>query len=96
MLDSLLQQVKHAIFNDNRTDYQHGDTGGLISQVESLFGQHQTQLGTRDNPLPASQDPLGDPADQEGGRQNLQRQFPGLRPASEDPLGDPADQEYRR
>ena len=34
---------------------------------------------------PASEDPLGDPADQEGFGQDI-------RPASEDPLGDPADQ----
>src|SRR5438128_2170484 len=33
------------------------------------------------NVRPASEDPLGDPADQE------------IRPASEDPLGDPADQQ---
>ena len=41
---------------------------------------------------PASEDPLGDPADADktyGG-------FANVRPASKDPLGDPADQEYRR
>jgi hypothetical protein len=37
---------------------------------------------------PASEDPLGDPADQQQG------ELPeGVLPASQDPLGDPADQE---
>jgi hypothetical protein len=35
---------------------------------------------------PASEDPLGDPADQQGFGGNI-------RPASEDPMGDPADQQ---
>ncbi|MBC7527567.1 MAG: hypothetical protein H7308_08455 [Chthonomonadaceae bacterium] len=98
-LDSLLQSIKTAIFNDDSNPYKQGDTGGLIGQIEGLFGQHQAQQGTQNNPLPASQDPYGDPADREGrggNQQNLQQQFPGLRPASEDPLGDPADQENRR
>ncbi len=34
---------------------------------------------------PASEDPSGDPADQ---------QFGNIRPASEDPSGDPADQQF--
>jgi hypothetical protein len=40
------------------------------------------------NIRPASEDPLGDPADQQAGYGNV-------RPASEDPLGDPADQDPR-
>lgn len=36
----------------------------------------------RESPRPASEDPYGDPADQERNR---------TRPASEDPYGDPAD-----
>lgn len=99
MLESLLQRVKDAIFDDDRTPYQRGDSGGLISQIENIFGQTRAEHGTFDNPIPASQDPLGDPADFEPRRgsssEDLRQQFPGLRPASEDPLGDPADQERR-
>jgi hypothetical protein len=48
------------------------------------------------NVLPASQDPYGDPADQQGSNQPVgyqQGQFGNVLPASQDPLGDPADQE---
>lgn len=103
MLNMLLDQVKSAIFNSPSTPHQPGnDPDGLIGQITNLFGQHQQQYGgggagTMQNPLPASQDPYGDPADQypqqgapQGG--NPYQQFPGLRPASEDPYGDPADQ----
>ncbi len=97
MLDSLLQQVKDAIFGSKHTPHQaDNDPDGLIGQIEGLFGQHRAQQGTMQNPLPASQDPYGDPADQfpdqNYGRPNLQEQYPGIRPASEDPYGDPADQ----
>ncbi len=95
MLSNLLEQVKQAIFNDPSTPHQAGhDPTGLIGQIEGLFGQHQTALENR-GVLPASQDPLGDPADI--GRRNYgyadppTQQYPGVRPASEDPLGDPAD-----
>lgn len=100
-LTSLLNQVKAAIFNDPTTPHQPGhDPSGLIGQIEGLFGQHQQQYGNQPygnrEVLPASQDPLGDPADMprsygyvEGGQQG---QYGNIRPASEDPLGDPADQ----
>ena len=48
--------------------------------------QPQTQNDGGDI-LPASQDPLGDPADQQSQGGN-----DGVLPASQDPLGDPADQ----
>jgi hypothetical protein len=57
--------------------------------------EQQDQYNGRDV-LPASQDPLGDPADQEEGYTNTgynDSRFGNVRPASEDPLGDPADQE---
>lgn len=102
MLNSLLDQVKQAIFDNPSTPHAPGnDPGNLIGTIEGLFNQHQQQYGggapgTMGNPLPASQDPYGDPADQfpqGGGSQgNPYQQFPGLRPASEDPYGDPADQ----
>jgi len=98
VLQGLLDQVKRAIFDDPHNPYQDNHApGGLIDQISGLFGQHQQQAGTMQNPLPASQDSYGDPADQfpngggnaQGG--NPQGQFPGIRPASEDPYGDPAD-----
>ena len=98
MLNMLLEQVKNAIFNSPSTPHQPGhDPDGLIDQISGLFGQHQQQQGTMQNPRPASEDPYGDPADQEprggygGQRPDPRQQFPNLRPASEDPYGDPAD-----
>jgi hypothetical protein len=88
-LDFLLQQVKNAVYNDSANAYQpNNHPGNLISQIEGLFGQHAAQYGNTGigNVLPASQDPLGDPADQPGGG------FGNVLPASRDPLGDPADQ----
>jgi len=110
MLNALLEQVKNAIFSSSTTPHQPGhDPDGLIGQISGLFGQHQQQAGTMQNPLPASQDPYGDPADQfpnqysngqrPGNRAYAdggpQGQFPGLKSASEDPYGDPADLERR-
>ena len=121
MLDSLFDQVKRMIFNSPATQHQQGhDPDGLIDQIGGLFRGHQDQLqqqgynqpqqpqGGFGNVRPASEDPLGDPADQFPaqpgpgyGQQtgypapNVQQQFPGIRPASEDPYGDPADQERR-
>ena len=85
-MDSLLRQVKNAIFDDRDTPYQRGDSHGLIQTVENLFRENRGQ-GTVEDPAPASEDPLGDPADQQASP------YPaGVRPASEDPLGDPGDQ----
>lgn len=103
-LDSIMQRIKDAIFDDDRTQYQRGESGGLIKTIEDIFGQDRSQQGTINNPRPASEDPYGDPADlQPGGYQDanyrrpsdadVRQQFPNIRPASEDPLGDPADLE---
>ncbi len=105
-LDFLLNKVKDAIYDDDNTTYKKGDNHGLIGQIEGLFGGllgggqqgGNAAPGTINNPLPASQDPYGDPADQfpqQAGYANQgdsQQQYPNLRPASEDPNGDPADQ----
>ena len=48
--------------------------------------ERQEQRGYDQRVRPASEDPYGDPADQ---------QFGNVRPASEDPYGDPADQQNR-
>ncbi|AIE86194.1 hypothetical protein [Fimbriimonas ginsengisoli] len=97
MLQALLNQVKNAIFNDPTTPHRPGfDPSGLIGQIEGLFGQHQQQLEQR-GIRPASEDPLGDPADFASPGNSNQRSYgylsgQNVRPASEDPLGDPADQ----
>ncbi|CAN5477652.1 hypothetical protein BH11ARM2_BH11ARM2_24640 [soil metagenome] len=100
MLNALLEQVKQMIFNNPSTPHQPGnDPGGLIGGIEDLFRGHQSQMEQQyPNIRPASEDPLGDPADREprqsyGGYSggSVEQQFPGIRPASEDPLGDPAD-----
>lgn len=74
--------------------YNNANVGNLLNQVAGLFQQHANatgqnvdtgQYGQYGNVLPASQDPLGDPADQQAG-------FGRVLPASQDPLGDPADQ----
>lgn len=86
--------------------------GPLIDRLrDALDGDNENQQPHQGQPygnvLPASQDPYGDPADQQGynqpvGYQNGQNgqynqydngQFGNVLPASQDPLGDPADQE---
>ncbi len=84
-LDFLMQQVKNAIFNDDKTQYQHGDTGGLIGQIEGLFGQHAQNTQNQ----PSGMDPYGGVPSETG-------QFGNVRPASQDPYGDPADQPMGR
>jgi len=98
-LDFLLNKVKDAVFDDKETPYQRGDSHGLIEKIEGLFRQNRA-AGTMENPAPASEDPLGDPADQQvGGYSQADypasptSQYPNLKTAREDPLGDPADQE---
>lgn len=52
-----------------------------------FFGSNDNRVDESDLPVrPASEDPYGDPADQET--------FGNIRPASEDPYGDPTDEEY--
>lgn len=96
-LNFLLNQVKNAIFNDPTTPHKPGyDPSGLIGQLEGMFGNfgQQHEVAPRGQVLPASQDPLGDPGDQQGTYAYADRTGlpPNVRPASQDPLGDPADQ----
>lgn len=85
MLDVLLNQVRNAIGNHAQQQNGQMDAGGLIGQIESLFGQHAANTGQI---LPASQDPYGDPANQ---GYNQGYNGGGILPASQDPMGDPAD-----
>ncbi len=78
-LADLFQQVKNAIQDHSSNQPNSYDPNPLVGIVESLFNQHSSSVG---QPLPASQDPYGDPANQ----------FGNVRPASQDPYGDPADQ----
>jgi len=92
-LGSLFNSVAGLIEQHTRSN-DGVDTDGMLGQLGNIFSQHGYQnpgyqsgmsggYGNQ-NILPASQDPMGDPADQAGGQNIL--------PASEDPLGDPADQ----
>ena len=94
-LQSLFHKVSGLLDGDTRSN-PNVDTDGLLGKLSGLFKQHGyagpdyqpgQSGGYGGQPvLPASQDPLGDPADQEEG---------GILPASKDPLGDPADQPGR-
>ena len=81
MLQSLLEQVKQAIFNDNSNPYKQGDSHGLIGQITDMFGQHQQQYGNQ----PQGMDPYGGVGTETG-------QFPNVRSSNQDPYGDPANQ----
>lgn len=74
---------------DQIQDALNGDDDERLRQQQGY--NQQDQFG---NVIPASQDPYGDPADQQGGYNNYNNgQFGNVMPASQDPLGDPADQE---
>jgi hypothetical protein len=77
MVDEFLKKVKDAVTGDEK---QRSDVDSNQSQ-----NANTQQFG---NVRPASEDPYGDPADQE-----TQGQSSDVRPASEDPYGDPADQQ---
>ena len=99
-LRQLLQQVKDMIYDDPSTPQtREHDPSGLMGRLEGLFGgaEREESLGQfrGQEVRPASEDPLGDPADSYGGYPTP-TSYPyvegDVRPASEDPLGDPADQ----
>jgi hypothetical protein len=70
--DGFLRKVKDAIAGSDEDKQDTDSTQQASSESEKAFGDVR----------PASEDPYGDPADQE---------FANVRPASEDPYGDPAD-----
>ena len=86
-LDFLLQQVKNAVFSDPNTQYQQGDTHGLIGQLEGLFGQHAASnpgsQGDFGNVQSSDNDRYGDPGAPGGG------QFGNVKSSDADPYGDP-------
>jgi len=97
---SIFQAVSGVLNQDTRQN-NSVDTDGLIGRVADIFRQNGASDEHVQNPysgqggydggniLPASQDPYGDPADQQG----YQQQGGGnILPASQDPYGDPADQ----
>lgn len=90
LLDALFNQVSQTIKSHSSPDTPGPvyDPNDLLSQLSGLFGQQAAQnneeFSAHGNVRPASEDPYGDPADQ--------NQFGNVRPASEDPHGDPADQ----
>lgn len=86
-LDFLMQQVKNAVISDPNTNYQQGDTHGLLSQIEGLFGQHAAanpgSQGNYGTPQSSDNDPYGDPGAPGGGR------FGNVKSSDDDPYGDP-------
>ncbi|BCM93226.1 hypothetical protein IAD21_05114 [Abditibacteriota bacterium] len=72
-----------------------GGAAGALGALGGLLGggQQNTNQGGGGGVLDASQDPYGDPADQNDNRESYNPNAgPNVRPASEDPYGDPADQ----
>lgn len=64
--------------------------GNIIENVVDAITGRDEQRRPQDDILPASQDPLGDPADES---QDQAGYAPGdVLPASQDPYGDPADE----
>ena len=92
-LNSLFSSVTNAISDHHQNQQSNDDgngVGGLLGRITGLFQQHAdatNQPLDTGGILPASQDPYGDPADQNQGGQSA-----NILPASMDPLGDPADQ----
>ncbi|MDQ3814743.1 MAG: translation initiation factor [Armatimonadota bacterium] len=91
LLDMLFNQVSQTIQNHSspNTPGPVYDPTDLLGQLSGIFGQHAAERGEdfSGEVRPASEDPYGDPADQ---------QFGNVLPASQDPYGDPADQENAR
>ncbi len=97
------------VLNQDTRENNSVDTDGLIGRVADIFRQNGASDDHVQNPyqgqggygggggqeiLPASQDPYGDPADQQNA--GYQQQGGGnILPASQDPYGDPADQQRR-
>lgn len=104
-----LQGLFHSVGNIlNRETRQNDsvDTDGILGKIGNIFRDHgydgpeyqsdQTGGYNGQQVLPASQDPLGDPADAPGYGNTANQEYAdrqaGILPASQDPLGDPADQ----
>src|SRR5829696_1704544 len=85
-LGDLLRNVADALSGDGekkRNDPNREE--GLLEKITDVLTGNDPAARPDPRVRPASEDPLGDPADQEQyGRTVL--------PASQDPLGDPADQ----
>src|SRR5688572_18855899 len=100
-MGNLFSTVAGWLNNETRRN-ENVDTDGLLGKLGGIFRENgydgpdytpPERGGYNGEPiLPASQDPLGDPADASYNNQNNQE----ILPASQDPLGDPADQQPRR
>jgi len=90
MLNSVLRMVRDRVLPGSETGRGNG---GMLGKIGDMLNGSSARTG-RNNVRPASEDPYGDPADQQtrarGGVQG--GKFGKVKPASEDPYGDPADQ----
>jgi hypothetical protein len=85
IFDGLLNQIKNAVIDRTTNNRQPNNDRDLLGSLGDLLGQNSNKQERQERqPRPASEDPYGDPADQDQGHSNA-------RPASEDPYGDPAD-----
>jgi hypothetical protein len=92
-LDMLLNAVKSSITSHAEQQKHTGfDPSDLLGHITGIFGEHQARHGNPAAPLPASQDPYGDPG---AGPSAGAGPKGNVKPASQDPYGDPADQERR-
>src|SRR2546423_1879896 len=84
-LGDLIRNVTDALSGDDDKSRDPNRPEGLLKRLTDVLTGNAPNAQRDPRVRPASEAPLGDPADPLGGR--------NIRPASEDPLGDPADQE---
>jgi hypothetical protein len=89
--DRILDAVKNQLGNRMEEGDRKSASGGLFGKITDILTQRtRARRDPMSNVRPASEDPYGDPADEQrfGGR--------SVKPASQDPYGDPADEPKRR
>ena len=93
-LGDIIEGIKDAITGGHNNDAAEPAADNM-AYADNNAGYTDNTMGNNDGGiLPASQDPLGDPADQQTNYDNTSTED-GILPASQDPLGDPADEPQR-
>ena len=83
-LTDIIRVVADALGSSKPQIVEDQEEGGLLGSLANAMGGSAPDQAADPRIRPASEDPLGDPADQIFGQDVL--------PASQDPYGDPADQ----